>query len=138
MNAPPAIVALTGEVAAQHGFTVKQLLSPSTRHDISRARFVVWHRIREEIRYANGRQPSLTQIGRWFGNRDHTTIVHGLKRYGEVDCAPGVKYRRDGGKVSTGALGNSALPLALAQEAVQNQARNRSVRTAPVTLFATT
>lgn len=91
MVAPPAIVAIAEEVAAQHGFTVKQLVSPALRRDIARARFVAWHRIREEVRYANGNQPSLPQIGKWFGNRDHTTVLNGLKRYEEIDCSPPVR-----------------------------------------------
>jgi hypothetical protein len=137
VKAPPAVVSITQEVADEHGFTLKQLTGPALRRDIARARFVAWHRIREEVRYANGNQPSLPQIGKWFSNRDHTTIMHGLKRYGEIDCSPRVKPRKVPGWLSTGTLDRSAIPLVLTQEHVQNQARNRSVLTAPATLFAT-
>ena len=88
MIAPPVIVAIVKQVADEHGFTVDQLCGPSPRHDLARARFDAWHRIRTEVRF-RGTQPSLPQIGKWFG-RDHTSILHGLRRYEQGDCLPPV------------------------------------------------
>ena len=90
MNAPPSVVAIVREVAEQHGFTVDQLVSPSRRHDLSRARFECFGRIRAEIRFRSG-PPSLPQIGRWFGGRDHTTVLNGLRRLSEIDCSAPVR-----------------------------------------------
>lgn len=88
MIAPPVIVAIAREVAEQHGFTVDQLVGPSPRHDLARARFCAWNRIRTEVRF-RGLPPSLPQIGKWFG-RDHTSILHGLRRFEQIDCSPPV------------------------------------------------
>lgn len=94
MKAPPSVVAITQEVAAQHQVTVGELISPSRRQDLTRARFVIWHRIREEIRFTSGRPPSFPLIGRWFGGRDHSTIVSGVQRYSELDCSPRPRSKR--------------------------------------------
>jgi chromosomal replication initiator protein len=90
VKAPPAVVAIAQEVADEHGFTLEQLVSPALRRDIARARWVCWGRIRAEVRFVSG-PPSLPQIGKWFGNRDHTTVLHGLRRLSEVDCSAPVR-----------------------------------------------
>jgi chromosomal replication initiator protein len=87
MIAPPVIVAIVQQVADEHGFTLAQLVGPSPRHDLARARFCAWYRIRNEVRFRN-LPPSLPQIGKWFGGRDHTSILHGLRRYEQIDCLP--------------------------------------------------
>jgi chromosomal replication initiator protein len=90
MSVPPVILAIAEEVATERGLTVKQLFGANRRHDIARARFVAWDRIRKEVRFVSG-PPSLPQIGTWFGGRDHTTVLNGLRRVQEIDCSAPVR-----------------------------------------------
>lgn len=65
------------EVAARHGSTIAEL------RGCSRQRCVAWARQEAfaEI-YSLGRF-SLPQIGRFFGDRDHTTVLFGIRRHKE-------------------------------------------------------
>ena len=58
--------------SAKRGYTVAEMRSPKRTFDISHARQEVMEalHLRTDL--------SLTQIGRMF-NRDHTTVLHGLR-----------------------------------------------------------
>jgi chromosomal replication initiation ATPase DnaA len=73
------------DVGAKHGFSVEQMVGPSTRHALARARWEAFDRLRREIRI-QGNPPSLPLVGGWFG-RDHTTVIHGLQRLAQGACA---------------------------------------------------
>jgi chromosomal replication initiator protein len=69
------VLKTAAEVSAEYYVSVDEMMSPDRiNDDVCAARWHTWHRLREEQEY------SLTQIARMFG-RDHTTIMHGLRRY---------------------------------------------------------
>lgn len=78
---PPAkplravIAEIKAEVAAKHGVTINDLESQTRNQMICLARFEAMWRCRQET------IASLPQIGRSFGNRDHTTVLHGIRRH---------------------------------------------------------
>lgn len=84
---PPRVRDIIATTAFEHGFTPEELVGPLVRKMLSRARFDCWARIRAQIVIA-GEPPSLPTIGRWFGGRDHTTVLYGLRRAEVLDCAP--------------------------------------------------
>ncbi len=59
------------------GCTMPQLKGPSRDGRLVRARWAVMYAMRQ-------RGKSLPQIGRDLGGRDHTTVIHGLKRAEEL------------------------------------------------------
>lgn len=62
------------EVAGAVGITLNDLLSPRKTRGVAFARqFAIW-RVRKETTL------SLPQIGRLFGGRDHTTILHACRK----------------------------------------------------------
>ena len=61
------------------GYSPHAILSARGDREIAHARHEIMRAVRDEIVMANGRPPSTTQIGRWFG-RDHTTVSHGIRR----------------------------------------------------------
>ena len=63
------------EVAEKHGVTVKDIKSKCRKLCCIRPRHEAAYRIRME------QGLSFPQIGRVLGFRDHTTILHGIKRY---------------------------------------------------------
>ena len=68
---------IIAEVAERHGITVEQIMGDSRKRHIS------WPR--QEAMYELGRRSkwmSLTAIARFFG-RDHTTILHGIRKHCE-------------------------------------------------------
>jgi len=78
---PAQLVADTGrirmadiaeEVAWAHGMTVAQILGRNARREFS------WPRQRAYL-LCHRQGYSLGQIGRLFGGRDHTTIIHGIR-----------------------------------------------------------
>lgn len=66
------------EVAAKHGLRVDDLRSKSRLHVLVAARQEASFRLRTELGL------SLPAIGRLLGGRDHTTILHAVKRHAEV------------------------------------------------------
>lgn len=71
----PSMVDLAQAVAQGYGVTVADLRGPCRRVRMNVARQDLMHRI-----YATGRF-SMTQIGRFLGGRDHTTILNGIRRH---------------------------------------------------------
>lgn len=127
---PERVRQIIEEVAEEHGLTLQILIGPARQRIPSRARFAAFARIRERV-VINGSPASYPLIGKWFGNRDHTSILHGVQVAARGDCEP-----VDWSKVSN--RQKLRLGLVNTEEPVQNQARNRSVRRAPATLSHTT
>lgn len=72
------------EVAKAHGCRVDDIIGPSRLKAFARARFEAMWRIRR-LRTASGERYSLPAIGEIFGDRDHTTILHGIRRWEELN-----------------------------------------------------
>lgn len=62
--------------AAAHlyGFEPRQITGPRRGKDLCRVRHIAMHVVCETKRH------SLPQVGRFFGNRDHTTVLHGHRK----------------------------------------------------------
>jgi hypothetical protein len=63
------------EVVEKHGITLEELLSPRRATHIVRARQEAFWRCKQET------SSSFPQIGRHLGNKDHTTVLHGIRMY---------------------------------------------------------
>jgi chromosomal replication initiation ATPase DnaA len=74
-DAPAAIRAIIKEVAKKHGFSYNEMLSVRRPAALCRARQEAYWRCVRETRF------SLPTIGRFFGNRDHSTILKGARIY---------------------------------------------------------
>lgn len=76
ITAPPQLARkITKEVAEKHNVSVRDMQSASRFRHIVTARNEAFYRLRNETTL------SLPQIGRRFGDRDHTTVLHGIRRY---------------------------------------------------------
>lgn len=79
----PAIVAritmkeIIKEVADKHGYRVTEITSARRERGLCVARHEAMWRCKMET------QNSLPQIARAIGNRDHTTVLHGIRRHEE-------------------------------------------------------
>jgi len=62
--------------------TVNDILGPRRLESISLVRHVVMYLIRYDC-HSQGKQLSLPTIGRIFRNRDHTTVLHGVRK---IEC----------------------------------------------------
>jgi hypothetical protein len=65
---------LVATIAKRHGVTFQDIMGPCRRAKIVAARFEAIVAV-AQVRY----MWSLPQIGRFFGDRDHTTILHAIK-----------------------------------------------------------
>jgi chromosomal replication initiator protein len=65
-------------VAETYNITIEQLKSKRRTQDLALARQVAMYIAREKV------SASLNQIGRAFGGRDHTTVMHGCKKISEM------------------------------------------------------
>lgn len=74
-DAPAAIRLIIKEVAKKHGFSYNEMLSVRRPAALCRARQEAYWRCVRETRF------SLPTIGRFFGNRDHSTILKGARIY---------------------------------------------------------
>lgn len=73
---------IAAEVAMAHGLSVADLRGPSVVRYIARARQEAFWRLRNETTIS---QPA---IGKWFGDRDHTTVLWGVRKHQErLDAA---------------------------------------------------
>ena len=70
----PKLKTIVAAVAHEFGFTVNDLISQRKPADLVTARFVAIHLARRLTLL------STTGIGKGLGNRDHTTIIHALRR----------------------------------------------------------
>lgn len=78
----PIMRNMAQEVAERYGLTLEQLRGPQRCRAISRPRQELMYEL-----YATGRF-SLPQIGRFLGNRDHQTVIHGCRRHAERNGLP--------------------------------------------------
>ena len=69
--------AILFEVCNKHGLTVHELVGPQRSYPIVAARHEAMWRMTKET------QMSLPQIGRRLGGRDHTTVIHGVRKHVE-------------------------------------------------------
>lgn len=67
------VAPLVRRAASLTGYTPEQICGPSRWRDLCRTRFAVMYA-------AHRAGKSAPQIGRVLGNRDHSTILSGLKR----------------------------------------------------------
>lgn len=65
------------EVAEKHGVSPRDLVSSSRFRNIAAARFEAFYRVYLETNMG------LPEIGRKFGGRDHTTVLHGIRTHAE-------------------------------------------------------
>jgi len=65
---------LVSAIAKRHGVTFQDIMGPCRRAKIVAARFEAIVAV-AQVRYTW----SLPQIGRFFGDRDHTTILHAIR-----------------------------------------------------------
>lgn len=78
--------AIVHDVAGKSGFGFVDLVKYGDRRtSINAARFECYYRIKTEVVMADGNAPSYPQIGKWFAGRDHTTIMHGVRRWAEMN-----------------------------------------------------
>ena len=78
-------------VGQEWGVRVKALEGPRRCADLAAPRFAVYYLAQNEA------QASLNQIGRCLGDRDHTTVMHGIRRCREImdrDRAYAARVRR--------------------------------------------
>jgi chromosomal replication initiation ATPase DnaA len=69
---------IIAETAEKHGITVRQMKQGG------RARMYSWPRQEAMYRiYTELHGYSLPRIGRLLGGRDHTTVIHGIRRFAE-------------------------------------------------------
>ena len=74
----PLMADIAAEVCAKYGIEVYDLVGQSRQrqHVYPRQEFM-WRAY--QVRFANGdRRYSLKHIGRFLGNRDHSTVHHGI------------------------------------------------------------
>jgi chromosomal replication initiation ATPase DnaA len=62
-------------VAWRHGLTMDDLRGPRTARKYSRARQEAYANLYDTGRY------SLPRIGKWLGERDHSTVLMGIRRH---------------------------------------------------------
>jgi chromosomal replication initiation ATPase DnaA len=63
------------EVCTLHSITMDQLTSHNRSKKFINARMLAYYRLHKELGL------SLPQIGRYIGDRDHSTVYYGIKRY---------------------------------------------------------
>ena len=66
---------ITQETAEKHNISTEYLLGHNRRAGVAWARFEIMWRARNEL------NAPYQLIGHVLGGRDHTTIMHGIKRY---------------------------------------------------------
>ena len=79
---PASVKDVIFAVAEKHNVRAWQIVGPKRGNmKISTARHEAMWRVRNEILLVCEIQPSLAQIGAWFGNRDHSSVLHSLERW---------------------------------------------------------
>lgn len=66
---------IVDQVAAKHNLTANDVRSARRAHEVVVARHECFYRLKNETTM------SLPQIGRLMGNKDHTTVLHGIHRH---------------------------------------------------------
>lgn len=70
-------------VAEKAGISIEDMIDKNRLTTIVEARYICYQIIRENSSL------SLKQIGSHFGNRDHTTIINGLRKHDDLMNYPG-------------------------------------------------
>jgi chromosomal replication initiation ATPase DnaA len=73
---PASALRIVAEVAWKHRLPPRALFLKIRTREVVRARHEAMARMHEEMTHA-----STPQIGRWFGNYDHTTVIHAVKKH---------------------------------------------------------
>lgn len=86
-TAPSTAYEIIREVCIKYGLTKPELFSARRRNPLPEARHEAMYRMSKET------QLSLPAIGRKLGGRDHTTVIHGIRKHtaqlrGEVYVKP--------------------------------------------------
>lgn len=81
MDGRPTMASIATEIALKHDLTLADLRGRNCSQ-----RFVIPRHDAMAAIYATGRY-STTQIGRFFGDRDHTSAMHGIKKSEERNAA---------------------------------------------------
>ena len=76
------------EVCDKHGLDVEHVLSDRRTRPLVEARIECYCRL-----YVECPEMSLPAIGRAMGGRDHTTVLHSIRKYGHLH---GITYREGG------------------------------------------
>jgi chromosomal replication initiator protein len=63
------------QVASQHGISHAEIISHRRQRPLVRARQEAMYRCKKETSY------SFVQIARYFGGRDHTTVLHAVSKH---------------------------------------------------------
>ena len=85
---PKSMAAIAAEIAQAHGLTLAQLCASDRRARIVHPRQAAMAAMRE-VRWSDGRRRySFPQIARFFGLKDHTTVVYGVKAAALRRAAP--------------------------------------------------
>lgn len=71
---------IVNQVTLETGVTYEQMCCRKKRGEWRNARNLCWYRIRTEV-VIHSEPASYPTIGRWFGGRDHTSIIHGVQRH---------------------------------------------------------
>lgn len=69
------------EVAASHGVSLRTLMENDRRPELVKIRHEICWRLRLQGRLGNGRPPSLPEIGRLLGDRDHSSVLFGIRAH---------------------------------------------------------
>ena len=86
----PARHRIIREVCDKHGLDVEHVLSDRRTRPLVEARIECYCRL-----YVECPEMSLPAIGRAMGGRDHTTVLHSIRKYGHLH---GITYREGGRK----------------------------------------
>lgn len=94
-TAPMTLPEIAFCVAAKHGVTVDALREPSDKigarkDSVSVPRQEAFWLARQQKRPDGSQRYSLPQIGRYFGGRDHSTVLHGSRAHQRRLAAEGV------------------------------------------------
>ena len=87
----PVSKAILAQTAEEHGITVGELRSGigggRSKHPRVVARYDAMSRLYRERRWDGRNKFSLPQIAGIMGMKDHTSVIHGLRRWDEIERA---------------------------------------------------
>lgn len=79
-SVPLRIRNLMKTVADRHGVTAEDICGPSRKAKICAARKEAMIEAKSTVK-KTGDYPSFSEVGLWFGGRDHTTVMHACKDF---------------------------------------------------------